>query len=94
MLLSSPFALGFAAPVAPMGRAVRSVASPVMGMEAELGAIGPLGYWDPLGFVRCQSLRAGPAAIENGRQGPDPGLLLLLRPPNSRTASRTTARLS
>ena len=27
-------------------------ATPVMGVETELGALGPLGFWDPLGLVR------------------------------------------
>lgn len=28
--------------------------APVMGMESELGATGPLGFWDPLGLVRSR----------------------------------------
>tara|TARA_B110001452_G_scaffold251910_1_gene241365 strand:- start:903 stop:1190 length:288 start_codon:yes stop_codon:yes gene_type:complete len=24
------------------------------GLESELGAVGPLGFWDPLGLVRCR----------------------------------------
>ena len=43
-------AFGFApAPVAPVP--VVRAAAPQMGVESELGATGPLGFWDPLGMV-------------------------------------------
>ena len=36
----------------PASRAAVARSAPTMGMESELGALGPLGYWDPLGLVR------------------------------------------
>ena len=47
-----------ALPAQPMSRAV----APTMGYEKELGATGPLGYWDPIGLVRAARPRAAPHA--------------------------------
>ena len=45
------FTAGFVAPAAvPSLQQARSAVT--MGVETELGATGPLGYWDPLGLVR------------------------------------------
>jgi len=52
LALTSCSGPSFAAPLAPATRAARGAASPTMGVETELGATGPLGYWDPFGFVR------------------------------------------
>ena len=47
--------LGFTPQVAFQAPVVRST-GPVMGLESELGATGPLlPYWDPLGLVRSAS---------------------------------------
>jgi hypothetical protein len=51
-MLASVAPLSFAlnAHVVPAIKAARA-SGPVMGVETQLGAVGPLGYWDPLGFV-------------------------------------------
>ena len=45
-------ASGFVPPVALPARTQGSRTALIMGVESELGATGPLGYWDPLGLVR------------------------------------------
>ena len=50
----SNLALGFAPQMGLRAAApAAAAASPVMGVESELGATGPLGYWDPLRLVRA-----------------------------------------
>jgi len=53
MLSIATAACAFNAPVVP-SQMMRSVA-PVMSYETELGATGPLGYWDPLGLGKSAS---------------------------------------
>ena len=62
--LHTTASLAFAPPTAMPARAVavRS-AAPTMGVETELGATGPLGYWDPLGLVRARCARSLSAAL-------------------------------
>eukprot|EP00966_Prymnesium_polylepis_P099024 2293213-Prymnesium_polylepis.1 len=57
MALALPsFTAGFVAPAAvPSLQQARSAVT--MGVETELGATGPLGYWDPLGLVRSRARR-------------------------------------
>ena len=74
--------LSFMAP-APAVQAVRSGASPMMGMESELGATGPLGYWDPLGFVSGCPGRSSSLAHRVPGMTSAAGGLTLTRPPLS-----------
>mmetsp|Transcript_30407 Transcript_30407/g.83259 ORF Transcript_30407/g.83259 Transcript_30407/m.83259 type:complete len:203 (-) Transcript_30407:576-1184(-) len=55
--LTSASALALHAPLAAVPTAQRAAAAPLMAMENELGATGPLGYWDPLGFSTKQPER-------------------------------------
>ena len=50
--------LAFAPPTALPARVESSRAAALtMGVETELGAVGPLGYWDPLGLVTPPTTR-------------------------------------
>ena len=55
MLSLASASLSFQPPAA-LPRAQASRAAVSMGVETKLGATGPLGYWDPLGFVRSAGL--------------------------------------
>jgi len=48
------FTAGFVAPAALPSRVEATRAALSMGVETELGATGPLGYWDPLGLALKQ----------------------------------------
>lgn len=51
LALATSFAAGFAPPAALPARTQPSRSALTMGVESELGATGPLGYWDPLGLA-------------------------------------------
>tara|TARA_B100000524_G_C23640229_1_gene366403 strand:- start:790 stop:1152 length:363 start_codon:yes stop_codon:yes gene_type:complete len=53
-MLALSFASTAFAPPAPMPAQAVARAPVRMGMESELGATGPLGYWDPLGMAEKQ----------------------------------------
>lgn len=44
----------FAPSTAPMQARITRAARPAMGFESELGATGPLGFWDPLGLATAK----------------------------------------
>lgn len=50
MLAVSVLSLSYSAPLVPRSAVRNDVVSVRMGVETELGATGPLGYWDPLGL--------------------------------------------
>jgi len=56
MLALAAQSVAFAPALAPMSNSVsRSGTSVTMAVETELGAVGPLGYWDPLGLGKTVS---------------------------------------
>ena len=67
LALSAPLTVAFQPPAAlPRVHAARSAVT--MGVETELGATGPLGYWDPLGLVRRQTCTLGCCARRLARR--------------------------